>query len=54
MDLWKTILDAYPELKEIVSPFGPVVLQDDADGEGAYIAKWDYSKPIPVGLKVGK
>jgi hypothetical protein len=30
------------------------VLQDDADGKGAYIAAWNYSKPIPDGLKLGK
>jgi hypothetical protein len=54
MDLWTIIFETYPELKEIVTPFGPVVLQDDSDGAGAYIAKWEYSKPIPSGLKVGK
>jgi len=54
MDLWKTIFDTYPELKNIVTPFGPVVLQDDSDGQGAYIAKWEYSKAIPDGLKLGK
>jgi hypothetical protein len=54
MDLWKIILETYPEVKDILTPFAPIVLQDDADGEGAYIAKWDYSKPIPDGLKLGK
>jgi hypothetical protein len=54
MDLWQIIFDAYPELKDIVTPFEPVVLQDDADGLGAFIAKWDYEKPIPAGLKLGK
>jgi hypothetical protein len=54
MDLWKIIFDAYPELKEIVTPFEPVVLQDDSDEKGAYIVKWEYSKPIPAGLKLGK
>ena len=34
--------------------FGSIQLQDDADGQGAYIAKWDYSKPIPDGMKLGK
>jgi len=30
------------------------LLQDDSDGNGAYIAKWEYSKPLPEGMKVGK
>jgi hypothetical protein len=54
MDLWTTIYETYPELEAIVTPFAPVVLQDDSDGAGAYIAKWEYSKPIPDGLKLGK
>jgi hypothetical protein len=28
-------------------------LQDDGDGI-AYIAKWEYTKPLPNGMKVGK
>ena len=31
-----------------------IYLCDDADGKGAYITKWNYSKPIPEGLKLGK
>jgi len=31
-----------------------IVLRDDSDGEGIYIEKWEYSKPIPDGLKLGK
>jgi hypothetical protein len=33
---------------------GSILLRDDSDGQGAYIAKWDYSKPIPEGLSLGK
>jgi hypothetical protein len=29
------------------------MLKDDGDGI-QYIAKWEYSKPIPDGLKLGK
>ena len=54
MDLWKIIFETYPELKDIVTPFGPVVLQDDSDDNGPYIAKWEYSKPLPSDMKVGK
>jgi hypothetical protein len=55
MELWEKIIATYPELTD--SDFGAsgtIQLRDDADGLGAYIAKWDYSKPIPKGLKLGK
>ena len=31
-----------------------IVLQDDSDGLGAFIAKWEFSEPLPEGFKVGK
>ena len=53
--MYETIRAAYPELKE--EDFYPVTgcisLNDDGDGV-QYISKWDYSKPIPDGLKLGK
>lgn len=53
MNLFEIITEAYPELT--AADFRrTIVLQDDADGQGAYIAKWEYSKPIPDGLKLGK
>lgn len=56
MTLFEKIITAYPELSENRDPFmdGTIILQDDSDGEGAYIAEWNYSKPIPKGLKLGK
>ncbi len=33
---------------------GGILLQNDADGQGDYIAKWESSKTIPEGYKVGK
>jgi hypothetical protein len=57
MDLYSQIIAAYPELtiKEGYDPFnnGVIQLQDDGDGI-QYLAKWEYSKPIPDGLKLGK
>lgn len=55
MELWQKIIEAYPEIKptddfELLGIF----LRDDSDGQGAYISKWEYSKPIPEGLKLGK
>jgi hypothetical protein len=55
MTLYETILAAYPELEGTKSFMdGTIILQDDSDGKGAYIAKWEYTKPIPAGLKLGK
>lgn len=57
MNLYEQIVAAYPELK--VTPNkdefynGSIELRDDGDG-AAYIAKWEYSKPIPEGLTLGK
>lgn len=54
MDLSKKIIDAYPELSETdFIDEGSIRLQDDGDAI-QYIAKWNYSKPIPQGLKLGK
>jgi hypothetical protein len=55
MDLVTQITTVYPELtNDDFGLNGSIELQDDSDGQGAYIAKWDYSKPIPNGLKLGK
>lgn len=55
MTLYEKIMAAYPELtpKDFDSN-GIIRLRDDSDGEGAYIEKWEYAKPIPEGLKLGK
>jgi hypothetical protein len=55
MDLFEQIVAVYPELtNEDFGSRGSIMLQDDSDGLGAFIAKWEYSKPIPKGLKLGK
>ena len=55
MELWEKIISTYPKLNPEMN-FNKVgiFLQDDADGVGAYIAKWEYSQPIPDGLTLGK
>ena len=55
MELWEKIIEAYPEINPTDNfvDLG-IELQDDSDGIGAYIAKWEYSKPIPEGLTLGK
>ena len=55
MELWEKIIDSYSE----ISPTDDfqllgIYLKDDSDGKGAYIAKWEYVKPLPEGLKLGK
>ena len=53
MNLFEIITKVYPELTS--EDFRrTIVLQDDADGEGSYIAQWNYEKPIPDGLTLGK
>ena len=53
MELWQKIIEAYPEINPTDNflELG-IYLQDD--GDGAYIAKWNYSQPIPDGLTLGK
>jgi hypothetical protein len=55
MQLWEKIIEAYPEINptDDFEKLG-IVLVDDSDGQGAYIEKWTYSKPIPEGLTLGK
>lgn len=55
MELFEKIIEAYPEINasDDFKSLG-IYLQDDADGKGAYIREWNYSQPIPEGLKLGK
>ena len=55
MNLYEKIMETYPELTELDFGIrGSIQLIDDSDGLGPYINKWEYSKPIPDGLKLGK
>lgn len=55
MTVYEKVISTYPELENSLElDFGKIVIQDDSDGQGDYVAKWDYSKPIPEGLKLGK
>ena len=52
MSLYEMIIAEFPELaesKEIGT--GSIILKNDSDGTGDYIAKWEYSKPLPTALK---
>jgi len=43
MNLYEKIKQLYPSLsEEDFSPRGTIRLQNDSDGKGDYIAKWDH------------
>ena len=42
MNLYQKIISLYPELETYDFAFGKIMLQDDSDGKGAYIAKWEH------------
>jgi len=54
--LYEIVTETYPELLDDKDLFinGTITLRDDSDGFGAFIENWNYSKPIPEGLKLGK
>jgi len=53
--LYEKIIEIYPELENAIElKNGTIIIQDDSDGKGAYLAKWDYSKEIPAGINLGK
>jgi hypothetical protein len=55
MTIYENIITVYPELTEKdFGLIGLIKLQDDADDKGVYVAEWNYEKPLPSGLKVGK
>ena len=44
MTLYEKIIAIYPELTpaDFMSPIGVIRLQNDSDGRGDYIAKWEH------------
>jgi len=56
MKIKEQIEKVYPELADDVDVFmrRVILIQDDSDGKGEYLAEWNYSKPKPEGLKLGK
>lgn len=52
MTLLEQIIATYPELEGQYGIFGSLIsLRDNQDGEGAYIAIWEYEKPLTKELK---
>jgi len=55
LSIYDKLIKELPELKDSIAFHdGTIMLQNDSDGKGDYIAKWDYSKPLPDGFTVGK
>lgn len=57
MSLYNEIIAKLPELADKPEEFtitGSIILRDDSDGKGVYIEKWEYEKPLPAGMKIGK
>lgn len=51
MSLYDEVIAALPELEDSIElKRGAIELRNDSDGTGDYIAKWEYSKPIPESL----
>lgn len=44
MNLYEKIIELYPELTnaDFAPPMGTIMLQDDSNGKGVYIAKWEH------------
>ena len=42
MTLYEKIKALYPELQDIDFVFGTIRLQNNSDGKGDYIAKWNH------------
>jgi len=43
MTLFEKIISIYPELTKVdFFPIGTIIIQNDSDGKGDYIAKWEH------------
>ena len=42
MTLYQKIISIYPVLATYDFAFGKIILQNDSDGNGDYIAKWEH------------
>ena len=53
--LYEKIISIYPELT--IQDFNPILgtihLQNDSDGKGDYIAKWEHTLPRPTDEQLG-
>ena len=49
MNLYQKIIALYPQLiDDDFASRGSITLQNDSDGKGDYIAKWEHTLPKPT------
>ena len=54
MSLYEKIIKTYPELSDFNFASGVITLQNDSDGKGDYIAKWEHpTLPRPTDEQLG-
>jgi hypothetical protein len=52
MNLYEKIISIYPQLTDN-DFFTVITLQNDSDGKGDYIAKWEHTLPRPTDEQLG-
>ena len=52
MNLYEKIKTIYPELED-KDFYTVITLQNDSDGKGDYIAKWEHTLPKPTDEQLG-
>ena len=52
MTLYDKIIKLYPELTD-TDFYTVITLQNDSDGKGDYIAKWEHTLPRPTDEQLG-
>ena len=52
MNLYDKIIKLYPELTD-TDFYTVITLQNDSDGKGDYIAKWEHTLPRPTDEQLG-
>jgi len=55
MTLYEKIISLYPELtiNDFMGFTATIQLQNDSDGKGDYIAKWEHTLPRPTDEQLG-
>jgi hypothetical protein len=53
MTLYEKIIQIYPELATYNFAHSDITLQNDSDGKGDYIAKWEHTLPRPTDEQLG-
>jgi len=53
MTLYEKIIVLHSELADFNFASGVIILQNDSDGKGDYIAKWEHTLPRPTDEQLG-